>query len=428
MLRRPSDTLSIQKQFRVLDTLLLRTLGGLSQVRDPLAATAVQDLRKIAGSLEQLQVAVSGSLQDEKHQLMALAEVGHVINSSLGLNRVLEEVMDQLIALVQAERGFLMLRDEQGELVVRIARGMRRDDLEKEAFAVSRTIVKRVVVSGEAVLTTNAQEDPRFEEALSVIALNLRSILCAPLKLKNEIIGVIFVDNRAQAGSFQKEDLEMLSAFADQAAISIDNARLFDRLQASNKELEAANIELETAYEATLNGWVRALDLRDKETEGHTQRVTAMTRQLAMSLGIRGDELVHITRGALLHDIGKMGIPDAILTKPGRLTDEEMAIMRTHPRVAVGMLSAIDFLRPALEIPAYHHEWWDGSGYPDGLRGDAIPLAARIFAVVDAWDALLSDRPYRKAWTRQRVIEHLKQQSGIQFDPLIVKRFLSLDP
>ena len=427
MLRRPSDTLSIQKQFRVLDTLLLRTLGGLSQVRDPLAATAVQDLRKIAGSLEQLQVAVSGSLQDEKHQLMALAEVGHVINSSLGLNRVLEEVMDQLIALVQAERGFLMLRDEQGGLVVRIARGMRRDDLEKEAFAVSRTIVKRVVVSGEAVLTTNAQEDPRFEEALSVIALNLRSILCAPLKLKNEIIGVIFVDNRAQAGSFQKKDLEMLSAFADQAAISIDNARLFDRLQASNKKLEAANIELETAYEATLNGWVRALDLRDKETEGHTQRVTAMTRQLAMSLGIGGDELVHITRGALLHDIGKMGVPDRILLKTSDLTVEERELMKQHTTLAYKMLSPIKFLQPAIDIPYCHHEKWDGTGYPRGLRHERIPFKARIFSIVDVWDAMTSDRVYRKALAPAEARRYIHEQSGSYFDPQLVDAFLGMD-
>jgi putative nucleotidyltransferase with HDIG domain len=186
--------------------------------------------------------------------------------------------------------------------------------------------------------------------------------------------------------------------------------------------------DLRRAYDSTLEGWSRAVELRDKVTEGHSRRVTDVALRLARLCGLRGEQLDSIHRGALLHDIGKMGIPDAILTKPGRLTDEEMAIMRTHPRVAVGMLSAIDFLRPALDIPAYHHEWWDGSGYPDGLRGEAIPLAARIFAVVDAWDALLSDRPYRKAWTRQRVIEHLKQQSGIQFDPLMVKRFLSLDP
>ena len=427
MPRRPSDTLFIQKQFRGLNTLLLKTLGELSQVANPLAATAVQDLRKIADSLEQLQAGVSGNLQIGKHQLMALVEVGHIMNSSLGLNRILEEVIDALISLMQAERGFLMLRNEEGELVVRIARGMAHADLEKEAFAVSRTIVKRVAASGETVLTTDAQGDPRFEKEFSIISLNLRSILCAPLKLKNEIIGVIFVDNRAQTGLFQEKDLELLSAFADQAAISIDNARLFDDLQASNKGLEAANIELETAYEATLNGWVRALDLRDKETEGHTQRVTALTRQLAIKLGIAANDLVHITRGALLHDIGKMGIPDSILLKPSGLTPEERELMKQHTVLAYEMLSPIQFLRPALDIPYCHHEKWDGSGYPRGLSDESIPFMARIFSIVDVWDALTSNRPYRKSVEPVEVRKYIREQSGTYFDPRLVDAFLGIN-
>jgi putative nucleotidyltransferase with HDIG domain len=424
MLRKPSDTLYIQKQFRVLNTLLLKTLGGLSQVADPLAATAVQDLRKIADSLEQLQAGVSDNQQIGKHQLMALVEVGRLMNSSMGLNRVLEEVMDELISLMQAERGFLMLRNEQGELVVRIARGLAHADLEKEAFALSRTIVKQVAASGEAVLTTDAQEDPRYEKQFSIISLNLRSILCAPLKLKNEVIGVIFVDNRAKAGLFQEKDLEMLSAFADQAAVSIDNARLFDDLQASNKSLEAANVELEIAYEATLNGWVRALDLRDKETEGHTQRVTALTRQLAISLGVSADDLMHITRGALLHDIGKMGIPDSILLKPSGLTLEERELMKQHTVLAYEMLNPIQFLHPAIYIPYCHHEKWDGTGYPRGLREEEIPFMARIFSIVDVWDALTSNRPYRKPVDPAEVRQYIREQSGTYFDPRLVDAFL----
>jgi len=151
-------------------------------------------------------------------------------------------------------------------------------------------------------------------------------------------------------------------------------------------------------------------------------------RRRARACGLHGEQLESVYRGALLHDIGKMAMPDSILSKHAELNEEEDAIMRTHPGVAVDMLSSIAFLRPAMDVPAYHHEWWDGSGYPYGLRGEGIPLTACIFAVVDAWDALLSDRPYRKAWTREHVIEHLKRQSGIQFDPQIVKRFLSLNP
>lgn len=178
------------------------------------------------------------------------------------------------------------------------------------------------------------------------------------------------------------------------------------------------------AYDATIEGWSRALDLRDKETEGHTQRVAAMTIDLARALRISNAELVHIRRGALLHDIGKMGVPDAILHKPGPLTDEEWVIMRKHPKLAYDMLSPIEFLRPALHIPGSHHEKWDGTGYPRGLSGEQIPLAARIFAIVDVWDALNSDRPYRDAWPQDKTLEHIRSETGTHFDPHIVDVFL----
>ena len=204
-----------------------------------------------------------------------------------------------------------------------------------------------------------------------------------------------------------------------QAAIAIDNTSLLE-------DLHRSNVELSLAYDTTLEGWSNALDLRDKETEGHTQRVVDMTLRIAQSLGIDDDELTHIRRGALLHDIGKMGIPDSILLKPGPLTKEEWAIMRQHPTYAYNLLYPITHLRPALNIPYYHHEKWDGSGYPQGLEGDQIPLAARIFAVVDVWDALTSDRPYRKAWTSKKALEYIREQSGKHFDPKIVEVFLSL--
>jgi putative nucleotidyltransferase with HDIG domain len=186
--------------------------------------------------------------------------------------------------------------------------------------------------------------------------------------------------------------------------------------------------ELRQAYDNTLEGWSRALEIRDKETEGHSQRVTKLTLQLARACGLRGEELDYIYRGALLHDIGKMAIPDAILSKRTSLDDEEWIVMRTHPRIALDMLSAIAFLQPALVVPAYHHERWNGEGYPNGLRGEEIPLSARIFSVVDVWDALLSDRPYRKAWAKEQALQYLKEQSGKQFDPTIVERFIALNP
>jgi PAS domain S-box-containing protein len=188
--------------------------------------------------------------------------------------------------------------------------------------------------------------------------------------------------------------------------------------------IQRLNAELLIAYDETLEGWARALDLRDNNTEDHSVRVMDLTIDLANALGASESDLVHIRRGALLHDIGKMGIPDAILHKPGPLTEDEWRVMRMHPVFAYDLLSGIPFLRPAMDIPYYHHEKWDGSGYPLGLSGKHIPLAARIFSIVDVWDALSSDRPYRKRWTKHRILEYIRKEAGTRFDPELVGLFL----
>jgi putative two-component system response regulator len=191
-------------------------------------------------------------------------------------------------------------------------------------------------------------------------------------------------------------------------------------------ELEQLHDELLFSYDKTIEGWSQALDLRDKETEGHTQRVTELTVMLAQTAGLDEETIKHIWRGALLHDVGKLGIPDSILHKPGKLDDAEWAIMKNHPTYAYKWLSSIEFLRPALDIPYCHHEKWDGSGYPQGLKGEEIPLAARIFAIVDVWDALTSDRPYRQGLSGNEVEQYIRDQSGKHFDPRIVKLWLTI--
>jgi putative nucleotidyltransferase with HDIG domain len=238
----------------------------------------------------------------------------------------------------------------------------------------------------------------------------------APLIAKGQLKGVLELFHRAQFTP-DADWLEFLGTLAGQAAIAIDNAQLFEQSQ-------RLSTDLVLAYDATIEGWSRALDLRDKETEGHTQRVTELTLQLARALGMSEQELVHVRRGALLHDMGKMGVPDGILLKPGPLTDAEWEVMRQHPAFAYEMLSPIAYLRPALDIPYCHHEKWDGSGYPRGLKGEQIPLAARIFAVVDVWDALRSDRAYRAAWPEDKVREYIGEQAGKYFDPRVVAAFL----
>ena len=192
----------------------------------------------------------------------------------------------------------------------------------------------------------------------------------------------------------------------------------------AEEALQQAHNQLSDAYERTIEGWVRALDLRDRETEGHTQRVTEITVRVAAQLGFSEEELSHIKRGALLHDMGKIAIPDEILQKPGPLNEAEWERMRQHPQYAYDMLAPIEYLRPALDIPYYHHERWDGSGYPHGWKGEKIPLSARLFAIVDVWDALRSDRPYRKAIPRDQVIDYIKENSNLLFDPKLVEHFL----
>jgi PAS domain S-box-containing protein len=239
-----------------------------------------------------------------------------------------------------------------------------------------------------------------------------------PLIAKRQMKGVIELFHREPL-STDPEWMDFLQGVTAQAAIAIDNAELFDKLQRSNSELIMS-------YDATIEGWSHALELRDRETQGHTERVAELTVRLARAMQVPESELIHVRRGVLLHDIGKMAIPDGILRKQGPLSDQEWEIMRRHPQYAYDLLQPIQYLRPSLEIPYCHHERWDGAGYPRGLKGDQIPLVARIFSVVDVWDALHHDRHYRSAWTKERSMDYIRELSGAQFDPAVVDTFLRL--
>lgn len=244
------------------------------------------------------------------------------------------------------------------------------------------------------------------------------SMMAVPLLKGEQSIGSLIIGNYP-FHRFNTYDLEIALQFGGYAAIAVESSRLYE-------EIIQANEKLIHTYDSTLAGWAKALELRDRETEGHTQRVTNGCMILARALGIDDEHLVHIYRGALLHDIGKMGIPDNILRKPGKLSEAEWEIMRLHPVYAYQWLSPIVFLQPALEIPYCHHEKWDGTGYPRGLKGREIPLAARIFSVIDVWDALSFDRPYRAAWSPELVLEYIKEKAGTHFDPEIVAKFLAI--
>lgn len=235
---------------------------------------------------------------------------------------------------------------------------------------------------------------------------------------QTKVVGLLQVFTRREE-PFSSEEHHILKVIGEQGAIAIENIRMVTDLRYSNQQLLLS-------YDHTLAGWAKALGVRDNETQGHSERVTELTIRLAKRIGIQGEELLHIRRGAILHDVGKMGIPDRILLKPGKLTDEEWELMRLHPVYAFQFLSPIPFLKPALDIPYCHHEWWNGRGYPRGLVGEQIPIAACIFSVIDVWDALTNDRPYRRAWPKEKVLDYLRELRGKQFDPAIVDSFIEM--
>ena len=354
-----------------------------------------------------------GTLEEQWGGLRALAEIGYVVNSSLEVRTVLSEVMDKFIQLTGAQRAFLMLQDDQGKLYTVVGRNWKLESLKPGEYEISRTVVDRVVQEEEAILTTNAQEDPRFDGIQSVVAYSLRSILCVPLIVKDEFIGVIYADNRVREGIFTENHRFLLSAFANQAAAALENAQLFN--------------DLSMSYEQTLEALVTALDARERETEQHTRRVVLYSMALAKKMGLSDEELIEIRRGALMHDIGKIWVPDAILQKPGPLTDEEWVVMRRHPEEGLRILQGIVFFEGAVDIVGSSHEHYDGSGYPRGLVGDQIPRGARIFAVADALDAITSNRPYRKAQPFRAAYDEILRCRGTQFDPKVVDVFRSID-
>jgi HD-GYP domain-containing protein (c-di-GMP phosphodiesterase class II) len=355
---------------------------------------------------------ITQTYRSSDSRLALLCQLSAVFSSSLDLQQVLNLVMDEVIRVTRAERGFVMLYDSQRELTIQAARGIDHATLASPELQVSHSIARRVVQGGQPLLTSNAQTDTALGSQHSVLRLHLRSVLCVPLQLKETTLGVIYVDNSVRTGMFTELDRDLLAAVAGIAAISIDNAH--------------AHMETVLAVEKSLEAMAKFLELRDYETNGHCERVVEQTLQLGQALGLAGDDLVQLKRGALLHDYGKNAIPDAILRKPGPLDNSEKAIMDRHPAYAYEQLSPIEFLRPALDIPYCHHEKWDGTGYPRGLSGEAIPLAARIFSVVDVWDALTNDRVYRKAWTARQTAEYLFEKAGSHFDPLVVRAFLRL--
>ncbi len=355
-------------------------------------------------------------------RLSALRTIDVAITASLDLRVTLSVLLDQVTMQLQVDAAAVLLLDPRTQAMSFAAgRGLRGDVIAGVRVKVGEGDAGRAALERRTVsvpeLGAPGQETPRTK---ALRGEGFVAYFATPLVAKGQVKGVLEVFHRARIEPNQ-EWLGFLEALAGQAAIAVDNAWLF-------ADLQRANVDLVLAYDSTLEGWSRALDLRDRETEGHTLRVMEKTLQLARAMGLSDDELVHVRRGALLHDIGKMAIPDSILLKPGPLSDDEWVIMRKHPVHAYELLSPIPYLRMALDIPYCHHEKWDGTGYPRGLKGEQIPKAARIFAVVDVWDALRSDRPYRRALTEGAVREHIASLSGTHFEAKVAELFLRMSP
>jgi PAS domain S-box-containing protein len=354
-------------------------------------------------------------------RLAALRSVDAAIASSFDLRVTLDIALRQIVNQLHVDAADVLLFNPlMSTLEYNSGSGFRTDALQHtrlrlgESYAGMAGLERRLIhIPDLRQRKTDFLRSPNFG------AEGFATCFCMPLITKGQLKGVLEVFQRTPMVEVEQEWREFLEMLAEQVAIAIDNSSLMTDLQRSNTELFMA-------YDATIEGWSKALDLRDKETEGHTQRVTTMTLELAQALQVATDKLIHVRRGALLHDIGKMGVPDEILRKPGSLSDEEWVVMRKHPTYAYEMLLPIAYLRPALEIPYSHHEKWDGSGYPLGLAREAIPLAARLFAVVDVYDALTSNRPYRAAWTHAQTLAYIREQSGRHFDPQVAEVFLQI--
>ena len=362
-------------------------------------------------------------LEDARRHLrhtQALHKIDQAIAGSIDLSVVLDIVLHQTIAELGVDAAVVLLYDPIEQVLKYIqGAGLRTNALEYTRLRLGDGYAGQAALARQTIFISDLQT--RTTDFLRSPMFHQEDFFCyfgVPLIAKGEIKGVLEIFHRAPLNP-EKEWLDFMETLAGQMAIAFDNASLYRNLQHSN-------VELHMAYDATIEGWSKALDLRDKETEGHTQRVTKLTLQLARAMNIGGAELIHIQRGALLHDIGKMGVPDSILLKPDKLTDDEWKVMRKHPIFAYELLSPIEYLRPALNIPYCHHEKWDGTGYPRGLKGEQIPLEARIFAVVDVYDALTSDRPYRPAWTKEQALEHIRQGAGSHFDPQVAEKFIPL--
>jgi HD-GYP domain-containing protein (c-di-GMP phosphodiesterase class II) len=343
-----------------------------------------------------------------------IEQIGRHLQQTLDSEVLIPRILDEVNKAIEAEGQSLWLLDSAtGCIICRYATGPEAEAIKKVTVPMGKGVVGTSVDCQQSIIIPDAQNDDRlFRQADAQTGFNTRSLICVPLVRQGKAIGAIEAVNKCSGQHFTRADLELLRNIADSAALAIENARLY--------------AELAVSYDSTLDALAAALDLRDRETEGHSRRVVAYTARLARQMDLDEVAVGDICRGALLHDVGKIGVPDGILHKPGSLTPDERRIIEKHPQAGYEMLLDIPYLKEEIQIVLSHQEHWDGSGYPFGLRGAEIPLGARLFAIADTYDAITSDRPYRPGATYAEAVAVIAAEAGRQFDPDAVAAFLSI--
>lgn len=354
------------------------------------------------------------ALEQRIYELSMLLELNKIIISTLDLDKLLNLIMNLATKLVRSEASSLMLLDENSqELYFDVALGEKGEQIKQIRIKAGEGIAGHVAQTGLPLIINNVSKDPRFAAKFDdSTQFKTKSILCVPLKVKNRIIGVMEAINNKDKGYFDMDSQYLLEIFASQAAVAIDNAQLFKKLR--------------DAYMGAINALTEAINAKDHYTAGHVDRVGEYALSIAHMMNLDEDSVEVIKQAALLHDVGKIGIPEAVLNKPGKLTDEEFALMKSHSTMSATIVQPIGLSPKILQAIKHHHERVDGRGYPDGLKGDSISLEAKILCVADTYDAMVTDRPYRKGLSKNIAISELNKCSGTQFDAAVVEAFLKV--
>jgi len=344
--------------------------------------------------------------------LLGIHEFGVATSGIVEIDRLAKLIVINATRLLRTEIGSLMLIDKETNMLeIVAARGLPEELVKNVHIPIGKGIAGKVVEEGEPILCENIETDKRFSRQ-SNDRYTSKSFVSAPLKVQNRVIGVLNINNKESKQKFDEKDLRLLTILAEQSARTIENAELYKHMQ--------------DTYLGTIQTLARAIDAKDPYTKGHSDRVTKYAVKIAREMNLSESAIRNIEYSALIHDIGKIGIQESILTKKGGLSETEYEIVKMHPLIGESIITPVKFLNGIAPLILYHHERFDGKGYLEGLRGEAIPLGARIISVADAFDAMTSDRPYRKALTRKKAREELEKESGKRFDPQVIEAFLRL--